>query len=270
MKLNDRVALVTGGAHGIGRALCRALHLEGVRLAVADRDAEAATATAAAVGGLPLAVDVSREAELVAAIERTEAELGPIDIFVSNAGVAFGDGPDGAASAPNEHWRACIDVNLMAHVYAARAMIPRMKARGGGCLVNVASAAGLLSQIGEAAYSATKHAAVGFAEALAIAHGDDGIQVCLVCPQAVATRMIGFDDDGCKPDGASGFGGNDVDGILSADYVADCIVAAIQEPRFLVLPHPQVATYFRRKADDHDRWIGGMQRFRRRLQGLDH
>jgi NAD(P)-dependent dehydrogenase (short-subunit alcohol dehydrogenase family) len=270
MKLNDRVALVTGGAHGIGRALCRALHLEGVRLAVADRDAEAATATAAAVGGLPLAVDVSREAELVAAIERAEAELGPIDVFVSNAGVAFGDGPEGAASAPNEHWRACIDVNLMAHVYAARAMIPRMKARGGGCLVNVASAAGLLSQIGEAAYSATKHAAVGFAEALAIAHGDDGIHVCLVCPQAVATRLIGFDDDGRKPGGETGFGGNDVDGILSADYVADCIVAAIQEPRFLVLPHPQVATYFRRKADDHDRWIGGMQRFRRRLQGLDH
>ncbi|MDX1381437.1 MAG: hypothetical protein R3233_09970, partial [Xanthomonadales bacterium] len=106
------------------------------------------------------------------------------------------------------------------------------------------------------------------AEALAITHGDDGIHVCLVCPQAVATRMIGFDDEGRKPDGESGFGGNDVDGILSADYVADCIVAALQEERFLVLPHPQVATYFRRKADDHDRWIGGMQRFRRRLLGL--
>jgi NAD(P)-dependent dehydrogenase (short-subunit alcohol dehydrogenase family) len=266
MKLQDRVALVTGGAHGIGRALCRALHSEGVRVAVADRDAAGAAITADRIGGLALAVDVAREAEVRAAIERTESELGPIDIFVSNAGVAFGDGPAGAASAPNEHWRACIDVNLMAHVYAARAMIPRMKARGGGCLVNVASAAGLLSQIGEAAYSATKHAAVGFAEALAITHGDDGIHVCLVCPQAVATRMIGFDDDGHKPEGNSGFGGNDVDGILSADYVADCIVAAIQEQRFLVLPHPQVATYFRRKAEDHDRWISGMQRFRRRLQ----
>jgi len=269
MKSKDRVALVTGGAHGIGRALCRALHIEGVRVAVADRDAEAAAAVADAIGGLALAVDVAREADLVAAIERTEVELGPIDIFVSNAGVAFGDGPEGAASAPDEHWRACLDVNLMAHVYAARAMVPRMKARGGGSLVNVASAAGLLSQIGEAAYSASKHAAVGFAEALAITHGDDGIHVCLVCPQAVATRMIGFDDDGRKPDGETGFGGNDVDGVLSADYVADCIVAAIQERRFLVLPHPQVATYFRRKADDHDRWIGGMQRFRRRLLGLD-
>jgi NAD(P)-dependent dehydrogenase (short-subunit alcohol dehydrogenase family) len=156
----------------------------------------------------------------------------------------------------------------MAHVYAARAMIPRMKARGGGCLVNVASAAGLLCQIGEAAYTASKHAAVAFAESLAITHGDDGIEVCLVCPQAVATRMVGFDDDG-KADGDVGFGGNDVDGIVSAPFVAECILAAIREKRFLVLPHPVVATYFQRKAADHDRWIGGMRRFRRRLTGDD-
>jgi len=267
MELENRVALVTGGAHGIGRALCRALRNEGARIAVADRDYAGARDTAAAVDGLGLAVDVANEAEIAAAIDRVESELGPIDLFVSNAGVAFGDGPEGAASASNAHWRACIDVNLMAHVYAARAMIPRMKARGGGCLVNVASAAGLLSQIGEAAYTASKHAAVGFAESLAISHGDDGILVCLVCPQAVATRMIGFDDDGQPAAPDTGFGGNDVDGILSADYVADCVVAAIQEERFLVLPHPQVATYFQRKADDHDRWIGGMRRFRRRLKG---
>lgn len=265
MELKDRVALVTGGGHGIGRALCRALAIEGVRVAVADRDLPAAEATASEVGGLALEVDVAREAEVVAAIERAESEIGPIDIFVSNAGVAFGDGPEGAASAPNAHWQACLEVNLMAHVYAARAMVPRMTARGGGCLVNVASAAGLLNQVGEAAYSASKHAAVGFAEALAITHGDDGIQVCLVCPQAVATRMIGFDDDGREAGDGSGFGGNDVDGVLSAEYVADCILAGIQEGRFLVLPHPRVATYFRRKADDHDRWINGMRRFRRSL-----
>ena len=265
MELKDTVAVVTGGAHGIGRALCRALHAEGVRVAVADLDYQAAQRVADDVAGLALAVDVSRERDIVAAVERTEAELGPIDLFVSNAGVAFGDGSEGAASAPDEHWRACLDVNLMAHVYAARAMVPRMRARGGGCLVNVASAAGLLSQVGEAAYSASKHAAVGFAEALAIAHGDDGIHVCLVCPQAVATRMIGFDDDGQKAQDTVGFGGNDVDGILSAEHVAGCIVAGIQQDRFLVLPHPQVATYFRRKAEDQDRWIGGMQRFRRKL-----
>jgi len=268
MELNDSVAVVTGGAHGIGRALCRALHQAGARVAVADLDLAAARALADELDGLALEVDVAQEQKIVAAVERVEIELGPISVFVSNAGVAFGDGPEGAASATNEHWRACLDVNLMAHVYAARAMIPRMQARGGGCLVNVASAAGLLSQLGEAAYTASKHAAVAFAESLAITHGDDGIEVCLVCPQAVATRMVGFDDDG-QPTGDVGFGGNDVDGIVSAPFVAECVLAAIRERKFLVLPHPEVATYFQRKAADHDRWISGMRRFRRRLTGDD-
>ena len=267
MKIMNTVALVTGGAHGIGRALCKALQTEGARIAVADRDYERAREIAEQVGGLVLETDVSREEDIIAAVERTEDELGPIGIFVSNAGVAFGDGADGAASAPNEHWRACLDINLMAHVYAARVMVPKMKERGGGCLVNVASAAGLLSQVGEAAYTASKHAAVGFAESLAITHGDDGIHICLVCPQAVATRMIGIDEDTEVEDGSVGFGGNDIDGILSAEYVADCILAGIQKERFLVLPHPQVTTYFQRKADDHNRWIRGMRRFRRRLAG---
>ncbi len=267
MELNNRVAVVTGGAHGIGRALCRAFRLEGVRVAVADRDFETAEKIAAEVDGLALRVDVAREEDIVRAVEHTERELGPVDIFVSNAGVAFGDGPDGAASAPDEHWRACLDINLMAHVYAARAMIPRMKERRSGCLVNVASAAGLLIQVGEAAYTASKHAAVGFAESLAITHGDDGIHVCLVCPQAVATQLIGIDEDTETEVGGPGFGGNAVDGILSTEYVADCILAGIQEERFLVLPHPQVATYLQRKADDPDRWIAGMRRFRHRLIG---
>lgn len=267
MEINNRVALVTGGAHGIGRALCRALKIVGAKVAVADLDFDAAQKVAAEIDGLALQMDVSNPADLAAGVERTEAELGPIDIFVSNAGVAFGDGPDGAASAPDEHWRACLDINLMAHVYAARIMVPKMKERGGGCMVNVSSAAGLLAQVGEAAYTASKHAAVGFAESLAITHGDDGIHVVLVCPQAVATRMIGVDEDTEAEDGSSGFGGNDIDGILSTDYVADCILAGIQEERFLVLPHPQVSTYFQRKAEDHDRWIGGMRKFRRRLMG---
>lgn len=267
MKVRNRVVLVTGGAHGIGRALCRALKIEGARVAVADLDIENAKNIAMEIGGLALKVDVASEADIVAAVERTEKELGPIDIFVSNAGVAFGDGPDGAASAPDQYWRACLDINLMAHVYAARAMIPRMKERGRGCLVNVASAAGLLCQVGEAAYTASKHAAVGFAESLAITHNDDGIHVCLVCPQAVATRMIGVDEDSELEDGSTGFGGNDVDGILSTEYVADCILAGIENERFLVLPHPQVANYFQRKAADHDRWINGMKRFKRQLAG---
>jgi NAD(P)-dependent dehydrogenase (short-subunit alcohol dehydrogenase family) len=267
MEFNDTIALVTGGAHGIGRALCHALHIEGARVAVADLDMIAATQVASAIGGLALKVDVTKEQDIIEAIDTTERELGPINLFVSNAGVAYGDGPEGAASAPDELWRSCLDVNLMAHVYAARAMIPLMKSRGGGCLVNVASAAGLLCQVGEAAYTASKHAAVGFAESLAITHGDDGIQVCLVCPQAVATRMIGVDEDTEIKDGQGGFGGNDVDGILSAEYVADCILGGIVQKTFLVLPHPQVRTYFQRKADDHDRWIGGMQRFRRKIIG---
>jgi NAD(P)-dependent dehydrogenase (short-subunit alcohol dehydrogenase family) len=267
MELNETVAVVTGGAHGIGRALCRALRIEGARVAVADIDFEAAGRVADDIGGLALHLDVTREADLVAAVDQVEQALGPVGIFVSNAGVAFGDDPQGPAAASDDDWRACIDVNLMAHVYAARVLVPRMIRRGGGCLVNVASAAGLLSQIGAAAYTASKHAAVAFAESLAIAHADDGIHVCLVCPQAVATRMIGLDEDTGVEDGSTGFGGNDVDGILSADYVADCILAAIEEQRFLVLPHPQVATYFQRKAEDHDRWIEGMRRFRRRLAG---
>ena len=267
MELNNTVALVTGGAHGIGRALCRALHIEGVRVAVADLDLEGAEKVASEINGLALRVDVSQEQDIIEAVQKTEQELGPIGIFVSNAGVAFGDGPDGAASAPDDHWRACLDINLMAHVYAARVMIPRMNERGGGCLVNVASAAGLLCQVGEAAYTASKHAAVGFAESLAITHADDGIHVCLVCPQAVATRMIGVDEDTEIQDGDTGFGGNDVDGILSTEYVADCILAGIEQEKFMVLPHPQVTTYFQRKADDHDRWISGMRRFRRKLIG---
>lgn len=266
MDIDRQVAVVTGGAHGIGRALCQALHQSGARVAVADLDFASARAVAAEIGGLALKVDVRQERDVVDAIERVEAELGAIGIFVSNAGVAFGDGSDGAASAPNEHWQTCLEVNLMAHVFAARAMIPRMRARGGGCLVNVASAAGLLCQIGEAAYTASKHAAVAFAESLAITHGDDGIQVCLVCPQAVATRMTGFDDHG-QAAGETGFGGNDVDGIVSPAYVADCILEGIRERRFLVLPHPEVTTYVQRKAADHDRWVGGMRRFRRRLTG---
>jgi NAD(P)-dependent dehydrogenase (short-subunit alcohol dehydrogenase family) len=265
MDIQQRVVLVTGGAHGIGRAICRALHIAGARVVVTDLDIDVANVISREINGIAIKLIVSNESEIIAAVERVEAELGPIDIFVSNAGVAFGDGPGGAASASNEYWQACLDVNLMAHVYAARVMVPRMKSRGGGCLVNVASAAGLLCQVGEAAYTASKHAAVGFAHSLAITHRDDGIQVCLVCPQAVATRMIGIDEDTGTEDGTSGFGGNDVDGILSADYVADCILAGIQHNRFLVLPHPQVSTYYRRKAGDPERWVEGMIRFKDRL-----
>ncbi len=266
-------AVVTGGGHGIGRALCRRLSHEGCDIVVADIDEDAAQAVAQSVGGHGFALDVGDEADFSRFVNTVETNVGPIDLFVSNAGVGFGDADTGAASkqgglvACDDRWEACWRVNVMAHVYAARELVPRMQARGGGYLVNIASAAGLLSQIGDAAYSATKHAAVAFAESLAITHGEQGIHVSVVCPQAVATRMIGIEDDSDSREG--GFGGNDVDGILSPDAVADCIIDGIDQRRFLILPHPQVATYFQRKANDHDRWISGMQRFQRKLSGQD-
>ena len=265
------IAVVTGGGHGIGRALCRRLAQDDVTVVVADLEPDAAANVAAEIDGIAQVIDVSNESDLQAMVDTVEKDVGPIDLFVSNAGVGFGDADGNAASRAggmipvDDRWEACWNINVMAHVYAARALLPRMIGRGGGYLVNVASAAGLLSQIGDAAYSATKHAAVAFAESLAITHGDQGIKVSVVCPQAVATRMIGFQDDAGSGDG--GFGGNDVDGILSPDRVADDIVAGIRAGRFLVLPHPQVSTYFQRKAADHDRWIAGMQRFRRKLMG---
>ena len=271
MTADINIAVVTGGGHGIGRALCKRLARDGVTVVVADLDANAAENVAAEAGCIAQVLDVGDEAAVHALIDTVERETGAIDLFVSNAGVGFGDADGNAASREggmipvDDRWEACWNVNVMAHVYAARALLPRMIGRGGGHLVNVASAAGLLSQIGDAAYSATKHAAVAFAESLAITHGEQGIKVSVVCPQAVATRMIGIEDDAESLDG--GFGGNDVDGILSPDQVADDIVAGIRAGRFLVLPHPQVHTYFQRKAADHDRWIAGMQRFRRKLTG---
>jgi len=264
-----KVAVVTGGGHGIGRALCRRLARDGAHVIVADIEQDAAETVASEIGGIAFGVDVSSEQDLVAMIERVEDEVGAIDLFLSNAGVGYGDGESGAASREGgmrpveDRWAASWNINVMAHVYAARALVPRMIARGGGYLVSVASAAGLLSQIGDAAYSATKHASVAFAESLAITHGDEGIKVSVVCPQAVATRLIGMEDDSDASEG--GFGGNDVDGILSADEVADCVVDGMLEGRFLILPHPQVTTYFQRKAGDYDRWIGGMRKFRRSL-----
>ncbi len=264
-------AVVTGGARGIGRAICRRLSREGISVVVVDIDESAANMVAGEINGKAYVLDVGDESALAGLVHDVEKDTGPIDLFISNAGVGYGDGEEGAASkdgglhAIDDRWEACWRVNVMAHVYAARYLVPRMIARGHGYLVNVASAAGLLSQIGDAAYSATKHAAVAFAESLAITHGEQGIDVSVVCPQAVATRMIGIEDDSESMDG--GFGGNDVDGILSAEEVAECIFDGIREKRFLILPHSQVATYVQRKASDHDRWISGMQRFRKRLSG---
>lgn len=267
--MNKKVAVVTGGGHGIGRALCRRLRSVAAKVVVADIDEAAAASVAAEIDGVARALDVSDEQAVLTLVEEIEAQHGAIDMFISNAGVGYGDGDSGAISAEggmhpiDDRWDASWQVNVMAHVYAARALVPRMIERGNGHLVNIASAAGLLSQIGDSAYSVTKHAAVGFAESLAINYGDDGIVVSVVCPQAVATRMIGIDDDSESMEG--GFGGNEVDGIMKPEDVANIIVEESLAGRFLILTHPQVATYMQRKTGDYDRWISGMRRFRQKL-----
>lgn len=268
---NVKTAVVTGGGHGIGAALCARLAADGTRVVVVDIDGAAAERVAAGIGGIARSADVGIWDEVSALVDDIEASVGPIDLFASNAGVVFGDGPSGSASAggvpgaTDDRWEPSWRVNVMAHVYAARALIPRMVARGGGYLVNTVSAAGLLSSIGDAAYSTTKHAALGFAEAVAIRHGDEGIRVSVVCPQAVATRMLDF---ATGPGSAENiFGGADLDGIATPAEVADAIVQGVTEGRFLITPHAEVIGYFQRKAADYDRWIGGMRKLRRKLSG---
>lgn len=273
MDVKDKVIVITGGASGIGKALAERFHREGARaIAVADLDGAGAGEVAKSVGGLAFTVDVSKEEDIVRLIEETETKLGPIDLYCSNAGVSAGDrDPRNVASATNDTWHRVFGINVMAHVYAARALVPRMIARGGGYFLITASAAGLLSQIGSAVYSTTKHAAVGFAESLAITHKDDGIKVSLLCPQAVATnfgrtniRFAGGDETG-RGAGAGRVGSSTaaVDGVLSADAVADTVMDALAEERFLILPHPSVAQYMQNKVSNYDRWIGGMAKLRR-------
>lgn len=260
MEPEGKVVVVTGGGHGIGKALCAAFNRAGARgVAVADLDLAAARQVADEHGGLAFACDVRSESQIQELVAAVEQQLGPVDIFCSNAGVATGDDSDSpVATASNEAWQTSWEVHVMAHVYAARAVIPGMMQRGGGYLVNTASAAGLLQQIGDSAYSTTKHAAVGFAEAMAIAHGDQGIKVSVVCPQYVATRMIGVGEDS-QADLA--------EGVISSAEAADIVLAGIRAERFLILTHQQVATYWGKKFADYDRWIAGMRKLRRAMVG---
>ncbi len=258
MDVAGKVVLVTGGANGIGRALCERFHAAGARkVVVADLEEDNARAVADAIGGDAYGVNVRDESAIAAMVAQVEADHGQIDLFCSNAGIIALDGePWWATSAPNDTWQAMWDIHVMAHVYAARACLPAMLAREEGYFLNTASAAGLLNQIGDAAYSTTKHAAVGFAEALAITHGDDGIGVSVLCPQAVATRMIGDSGDG----GTAG-----VDGVLTPADVADEVIAGLAEERFLILPHKEVQAYREKKTQDYDRWLGGMRKLRRTI-----
>lgn len=260
MQLHDKVVLVTGAGRGIGRALCREARRRGAAgIVVADLDGALAQATAAELGGLGLQCDVADAAAVEAMVRAAEAHYGRVDVLVSNAG--FGAQAldlDDALSAPDATWQRMWDVHVMAHARACRAALPGMLARGSGCLVNVASAAGVLSQVGDTPYSVTKHAAVGLAESLAITYGDRGIQVAVVCPQYVATAITGLEEStapGALP------------GVLTVEQAASAIADGIEAGGFLILTHPEVLGFFQRKAGDYDRWLGGMRRVRDSVRG---
>ncbi len=255
MDIAERVVVVTGGASGIGRALAERFVAERARAVIIADVAPGLTSVAADIGAHPVRCDVSSEADIVALIDSVETAHGPIDLFCANAGI----GSNGGLDLPDDVWRRTIDINLMAHVYSARALIPRMAARGGGYLLHTASAAGLLTSPGAAPYAVTKHAAVALAEWIAITHGHEGIKISCLCPQGVTTPLV-MDTPGELA--------TDVviaQGMIEPADVADAVVTGLRDERFLILPHPQVREYAVNRASDHDRWIRGMQRLIERL-----
>ena len=255
MRIEGRHVVVTGGASGIGRALARRFAAEGAAgVVVADLDGDGAKAVADEVGGLGVQLDVSEELQLQALVSDAESAYGPIDLFCSNAGI----GINGGVEVGDEGWMKIWGINVMSHIYAARAVLPGMIERGEGYLLNTASAAGLLTQIGSAPYAVTKHAAVALAEWLAITHGEQGIKVSVLCPQAVRTAMTA---------GMEGGGVAGVDGMLEPEELADSVIEGLAEERFLILPHPVVETYIQRKAGDYDRWLRGMQKLNAHFAG---
>lgn len=248
MQLQDKLVVVTGGGSGIGAALARRFAAEGARaVVVADRDAAGAQRVAAAISGHAAALDVAEPQAIADLVDRVEAQHGAIDLFCSNAGITAIGGPE----LPDADWLRVMDVNLMAHVRAARALLPRMLARGGGTLLNTASAAGLLSQF-DAPYAVSKHAAVAFAEWLSITYGDRGIRVSCLCPGAVDTPLLQAETQARRALLSRG--------LMDADAVAGCVVQGLAEERFLILPHGFVQEQVRRKAEDPERWLRGMRR----------
>ena len=265
MDIQGKVVVVTGGASGIGKALCQAFAAAGARgVVVSDLDGPGAQAVAAAIGAATPAVgvlavrtDVAQADAVQSLVDQATAHFGQVDIFCSNAGILSRTDADAPAATWQRHW----DVNVMAHVHAANAVLPQMRARGQGWLLQTVSAAGLLSQVNAAPYSVTKHAALGFAEWLSIAHGDAGIQVSCLCPQGVRTpMMLSADSDSGRPS----FLG---DGALDAEVVAQCALDGLRDGRFLILPHAEVLGFWQRKTADVDRWLRGMRRLRAKVMG---
>jgi NAD(P)-dependent dehydrogenase (short-subunit alcohol dehydrogenase family) len=247
MIVQDKVVVVTGAAHGIGEALVKRFHREGARAVVAaDIDSDGAKRVAPDTG-FGMGVDVGRESDIKKLVDETLDRFGQIDLFCSNAGIFIPGGID----APNEDWLKMRDIHMLAHVYAARAVLPGMIARGDGYLLQTVSAAGLLTSLESVVYAVTKHAALGLAEWLSVTYGDSGIKVSALCPQGVRTNMLMQDPNNFL-----------VEGSVSVEQVADCVIEGLAAERFLILPHPEVAEYFQRKASDHNRWLRGMRRLR--------
>ncbi|HEV8002292.1 MAG TPA: SDR family oxidoreductase [Planctomycetaceae bacterium] len=254
MELKGSVAVVTGGASGIGRALCQRFAAEGARgIVVSDMNELGAQAVATEVKGLAVSCDVGVEAQIIELVRRAEEAFGSIDLFCSNAGLATRGGEE----APDADWLRNWDVHLMSHVYAARAVLPGMLKRGRGYLLNTASAAGLLTEMGSAPYSVTKHAAVAFAEWLSIQHYDAGIRVSCLCPMGVTTNMLAVDNPHVNYLKLTA---------VTAEHAAEECVKAIREERFLVLPHPEVKEFYAYRANDTDRWMNGMRRLNKKIR----
>jgi NAD(P)-dependent dehydrogenase (short-subunit alcohol dehydrogenase family) len=257
MQVKDKVVVVTGAASGIGRALCERFAREkAAAIVVSDVNEVGIAETVGRIGGETEAIgipcDVGKEADVNKLVTETLARFGHIDLFCSNAGI-FTPGDENVST---EAWQQIWDINVMAHVFAARAVLPGMLERGEGYLLNTSSAAGLLNQVGSAPYAVTKHAAIGFAEWLSITYGDRGIKVSALCPQAVRTAMTADSEEG----GVAG-----LDGMLEPEQLADTVIETLAEERFLVLPHPEVLTYMQRKVGDYDRWLKGMRRLQERF-----
>jgi len=252
MELAGKAVVITGAASGIGRALARRFASDGARLVLCDRDREKGEGVAREVGAELVVADVAVESDVRALVARAAGALGRIDLFCSNAGIFVA----GSETTPDAEWRRIHEVNVMSHVYAARALLPAWLERGEGYFLATVSAAGLLSQIGSAPYAVTKHAALAFSEWLSITYGDRGVRVSCLCPEGVRTAMLN------EASGPSFL----LEGALDAESVADVTVEGLRAERFLILPHPRVAEFVKRKAEDPDRWLRGMQRLRKKLE----
>ena len=253
MEIKNKKVVVTGAASGIGKELCIAFQRHGASsICAVDVNLDGAQETAQQISGMSLFADVSKEEDIKNVIEKTTEEFGGIDIFCSNAGIG---GLPGFFESETADWQKIWEINVQAHIHAAKHVLPQMLDRGEGYLVNTSSAAGLLTQLGASSYAVTKAAAVSFAEWIKITYGEKGIGVSCLCPQAVKTAMT-----------AGGAGVAGVDGMMEPDAVAECVIQAINEEKFLVLPHQEVSEYVMRKGNDRDRWIKGMQRLQKQYE----